>query len=228
MMHKIKVIIFLGAPGSGKGTQAKKIASKFGYKHISTGDLLRGLGKKENLTSEEVEALEIIKNGNLAPDGIIYKLAFSEIKDSLNAGKGVVLDGAIRNLEQAKKFQKFFEQMNVDGEVVAVEIAISDEESFKRLSGRRVCEKCGEIFNIKLNPEPVCVKCGGKLITRADDSDEVVKERILVQGNNSFASIREYYQELGTLIIIDGMKNISEVELAIENELKNLYALQNS
>jgi len=212
-----KVIIFIGPPGSGKGTQAKRIAAKYNYGHISTGDLLRALQNDPAVDLREKKALEDMKSGKLVADWLIYSLAFRAADKFLSEGQGIVFDGAIRTAEQAKKYQDYFAQKNLLNEVIAVEISLTDKESFNRLTKRRICENCGEIIPwSKENSQPaVCPKCGGKLIARVDDSETVVKKRIIEQGNAALAPIREYYRALGLLKIIDGGKSIAEVEKKI-------------
>jgi len=213
-----KILIFIGPPGSGKGTQAKLLAKKYGYKHISTGDLFRALAVDQNASEKEKQALEEMKTGKLVPDWLVYSLAFKEIKKNLDADVGVVLDGAIRNLEQAKEYQKFFEENNWGNEVQAVEVALFDDESFNRLTKRRICSRCGEIIpylsaNKNLNS---CPKCGGELVFRKDDNEEVIKERIDLQGNKTLRPILDYYSHNGVLSSVDGMKGIDEVEMEIQ------------
>lgn len=217
-----KIIIFLGAPGSGKGTQAKNLAKKYGYVHFSTGDLLRKMATEAtNLTDEEKNILDgVTKHGQLAPDALIYKLAFSSLEKIIAEGKGVVLDGAIRTLAQAEEYQKFFEKKDLLEQVEVIEVAISDEESMKRITSRRVCNNCGEIVAVTGSAVSVCPKCGGKLVERVDDKPEIVKKRIEVQGNMAIAPLREYYQSLGELVVIDGMKTIPEVLAEIESVLR--------
>lgn len=186
-----KIIIFLGAPGSGKGTQAKNLAEKYGYYHLSTGELLRELSRKPRLSAKQKASLENLKNGQLVPDEFIYQLAFAVLRPLFKKNQGVVLDGAIRSLAQAEEFQKFFESNGKTDEVVAIEVAITDEESFRRLVGRR----------------------------RADDKPEIIKKRIVVQGNKTIAPVREYYRTLGILRKVDGMKTIPEVFEEIQNVL---------
>lgn len=216
-----KILIFLGPPGSGKGTQAKKIAAKYGYAHISTGDLLRSLAADANAAPDEKEALVAMKHGKLVPDWLIYRLGFKAIEKNIEVGSGVVLDGAIRNVAQAQEYQKFFKEKNVQDEVLALEIAINDDESLKRLSSRRVCSTCGEIIPAGMDTFTQCPKCGGKLVTRADDSVEVVRGRIEIQGNKAIEPVREFYQSLGELTVIDGMQPIEKVEKEIEKLLRN-------
>ena len=211
----------IGPPGSGKGTQAKKIAAKYGYNHLSTGDLLRALAGKAQLDVTEKEAMEQMKSGNLVSDKLIYKLVFDKIVSEINAGRGVVLDGAIRNLEQAQGFQNFFKEKNLTGEVMALEIALSDKDSFDRLTKRRVCIKCGEIIpwlptTKKLK---VCPKCGGQVQTRQDDDPKIIEERIKKQGNKATAPIIKFYKKLGVLKTVDGNQTIEAVEEDIVNVL---------
>ena len=211
----------IGPPGSGKGTQAKKIAAKHNYRHISTGDLLRELAKKSNLNLTEKEAVAQMQSGNLVSDGIIFQLVFDKIIQELSAGKGVVLDGAIRNLEQAQGFQKFFVEKNLANEVLVLEVSLSDKDSFDRLAKRRICAQCGEIIPWLPSTKKlkVCSKCGGELKTRQDDDAKVIKERIEKQGNKALAPLVKFYKKLGILIKIDGNQSIEDVEKNIENVL---------
>lgn len=209
-----KIIIMIGPPGSGKGTQAKKIAEKYNYRHISTGDLLRALALQPQLNATEKEAVAQMKAGNLVSDNLIYKLVFDKIEADIAAGRGVVLDGAIRNLEQANGFQKFFAKKKLEDEILALEIYLSDEDSFNRLTKRRACSVCGEIvpWLSEFKKIKKCPKCGGELQIRQDDDVKIVKERIAKQGNNALAPLINFYQELGVLKKIDGNQTIEDVE----------------
>ncbi len=189
-----KIIILLGVPGSGKGTQAKKIAERYGYAHISTGDLLRGLEKDAEAPTEDKQKLADMKAGKLVADDLIYKLAFREIKKNFEAGKGVVLDGAIRSVEQAKAYQKFFEELNVADDALALEIHIADEIVMQRLQIR--------------------VEMFGK--QRPDDDQAVMSERLKQQGNAALKPILEYYESLGILRRVDGEPAIEEVEESVK------------
>ncbi|OGH91137.1 MAG: hypothetical protein A2534_01975 [Candidatus Magasanikbacteria bacterium RIFOXYD2_FULL_39_9] len=214
-----KIIIMMGPPGSGKGTQAKKIATKYNYAHISSGDLLRALSLQSELNAVEKEALEQMKAGNLVSDDLIYKLVFDKIESELASGKGVVLDGAIRNLDQVKGFESFFEKKNLVEEVLVIEVVLSDEESFNRLASRRVCDNCGEIIPAKDSALTECPKCSGKLVVRADDNSEIVRQRIEKQGNKAMAPIIDFYKNLGVLVAVDGSASIENVEKNIDNIL---------
>lgn len=215
-----KILILFGPPGSGKGTQAKRIASQFDYRHISTGDLLRALAKDQAALPEEKTALEAMKTGALVQDWLIFRLAFRAIEEALAQGQGVILDGAIRTPAQAEEYKKFFAEHKLEHEVLALEISLPDEESFKRLALRRVCSACGEIVPLtSLDTVPPCSKCGKALVARADDDPEVVRHRIEVQGNAVLQPLRDYYNKLGLLTIIDGRGGIAEVERMIDQVL---------
>lgn len=223
-----KVIILMGVPGSGKGTQAKKIAKKYNYGHISTGDLLRALDADPNGDAEDKKKLAQMKAGRLVSDDLIYKLAFREIDKYLDSNKGVVLDGAIRNVEQAKKYQEYFVKKNLGKEILVIEVALSDESSYNRLTKRKVCSgrtplgsACG--FILPYSPENElktdCPECNAKLIIRADDNPETIKKRIVEQGNTAIKPILDYFDGLGVLVSVDGEPAIEEVEREIEKML---------
>ncbi len=216
-----KIIILIGPPGSGKGTQAKRLAAKYHYGHISTGDLLRVLDADPAGAPEEKKALAEMKQGKLVADWLIYRLSFRAMDKFLSAGQGVVLDGAIRNAAQAGEYQKYFTDKKMADEVAAVEVALTDEESFNRLTKRRMCWQCGELIPWlpATRDLTACPKCGGELIARQDDSAEVVKKRILEQGNAALRPIVEYYRNLGILRVVDGMKDIEGVWSEIKRAL---------
>jgi adenylate kinase len=215
-----RIVVFLGAPGSGKGTQAKNLSAKYGYEHVSTGDLLRSKANEKELSTEERDFFEMMtKHGHLAPDRMIYDLAFKVIDHAIVMNKGAVLDGAIRTLSQAQEFHKYFTAHNLVSDMVVVEVMITDDESIRRLSSRKICSACGHIATVKKGDEK-CKKCGGKLVARADDNEETVKKRVNIQGNKAIEPIRNYYQSLGLWHPVDGMKSIDEVSDQIESLIK--------
>lgn len=214
-----KIIIVIGPPGSGKGTQAKKIAQKYGYGHISTGDLLRALATQSNLTADEAEALEKMKTGQLVPDVLIYRLAFAEIEKYFNQGSGVVLDGAIRSVEQAERYQDFFDKKDYTNEVQVLDVMLSDEEAFNRLANRRMCGKCSEIIPASFVGNS-CPKCGSELTKRTDDKAGTIRQRIESQGNKALAPIRAWYNERKIINEINGTQTIEAVERDIQNTLQ--------
>lgn len=210
----MKIIILLGVPGSGKGTQAKRLKDQFGYAHISSGDLLRALDADPNGNLEQKKMLSDMKAGKLVSDSLIYDLVFGEIEKQAEAGKDMVLDGVVRSVDQAKKFDEFFVQKGLSEKVMVIEFTSSDETSFKRLTKRKICSQCGHI--IPYSPEndvkTVCEKCGGNLVVRADDTPEVIQKRIREQGNAVVAPIREYYKQTGNYIAVDAEQNIEGME----------------
>jgi len=187
-----QIIILLGIPGSGKGTQAERVAEKYNFEHISTGDIFRDLDE-DLLSQEEYDEIQnYIKKGKVVPDKYVYKLAFPEIQTGLEEKDGVILDGAIRTLDQAKNYQKFFRSQNLQEEVLALEIEVSEQEAVQRLKERG----------------------------REDDSEEVIEKRMEEQGQDSLQPILDYYRSLGVLEKVDGSQSIEEVEASIEDVLE--------
>jgi len=218
-----KIIILLGPPGCGKGTQAKKIAAKYGYGNTSSGSLLRALKKSGKMTEEEKEAIKGMEEGKLVPDWLVYKLVFAEVKRFFKEGKnGAILDGATRTKSQAEEFYNHFKDA---AEIVAIEVAISDSESMDRLTKRRMCRDCQEI--IPWTPDTYhikkCPKCEGELETRPDDELKIIQNRIVEQGNKALKPVLDFYKKLGILKVVDGMGTIEEVNKKIEEILNEKY-----
>lgn len=206
-----KIIILLGVPGSGKGTQAKRLVSRFGYAHISTGDLLRGLVDRTDLDAELETALEKMKTGGIVSTSVIARLAFEAIEQGVEEKGGVVLDGAIRNVEQAEAYQAFFERHGWEDEVVVLDIHISDDESLARLERRLEYAKKGEVV-----PALAASKTGGEVEqARKDDDPEVARQRLAVQGNKALQPLFDYYAEHDMFIRVDGTNDIDAVEDAL-------------
>lgn len=203
-------VILLGAPGAGKGTQATKIVNKTGVPHISTGDIFRYNIK--NQTPIGKVAKSYIDKGELVPDSVTVEI----VKDRLSnddCKKGYLLDGFPRNIYQAEELDKF---SNVE-KVIDIEVDLS--KLLKRITGRRVCSKCGESYHIDfLNGKTTCDLCGGELIQRADDNEATVKQRLDVYEKQT-APLVEYYEKAGKLIRIDGDKTIDEVFEEISSKL---------
>lgn len=200
-------LIFLGAPGSGKGTQAKKLAQILNLEHISTGDILREAIKEQ--TSLGVQAKVYMDVGELVPDEIILGL----IKEVLTDGnKGFILDGFPRTTTQAVGLENILSESGMGIDKV-LNLNVSDSAIVERLTARRLCDNCGSEYNLKTRPpaiDEVCDNCGGKLYRRDDDSAEVIQNRLLVYHRKT-EPIKNFYRSRGLLADIDGNQDFDEV-----------------
>ncbi len=207
------ILVFLGPPGAGKGTQAKRLSEEFNLAHISTGDILRDAVKKGTPLGKK--AKEYMDRGELVPDDLIIAL----IEEVMPEDRGVIFDGFPRTLPQAEALDRMLERKGkkVDKTVL---FEISDDEIVERLSGRRVCPSCGEVYHIKFSPpknDEICDKCGTKLIQRKDDTEEVIRNRLKVYREQT-APLIEYYEKKNILFKLDASRPIDEVY----KELKRL------
>lgn len=193
-------LVFLGAPGAGKGTQATRICSKYGIPHISTGDILRANIKAG--TPLGVEAKSYIDKGLLVPDEVVIGLVKQRLSEKDCEG-GYLLDGFPRTLEQAEALSGF---STVDR---AVNIQVDGKLVIDRIAGRRMC-KCGESYHISWYGSKTCKKCGGELYQRDDDKAETVKARLEVYEKQT-APLIEYYSQKGALANVDGARDMEEV-----------------
>ena len=196
----MKNLVFLGAPGAGKGTQAKRISEKYDIPHISTGDILRA-NIKEGTELGKL-AKSYIDKGALVPDEVIIKVMQARLAED-KYKKGYLLDGFPRTIEQAKALDK------ITTVTLAVNIVVDDDAVVRRIAGRRMCV-CGESYHISTHPSDVCDKCGAKLYQRDDDKEETVKSRLDVYAKQT-APLIEYYSEKGVLVDVDGMQDVAEV-----------------
>lgn len=208
-MGLIMKILILGAPGAGKGTQSDIISKKLNIPHISTGDILRKEISQGTELGKKVK--EYVESGRLVPDEIIADILLNELKNDVYKN-GYILDGFPRNIDQAK----ILENKGISFDRVVL-IDTSEDEVLKRLSGRRVCEKCGAVYNIYYNKpkiDGICDNCGGKLIQRDDDKEDVVKRRFEVFYNQTMPVIK-YYEEKGILIKVNGNKSLDDIKSEI-------------
>ena len=201
--------ILLGPPGAGKGTQAGKIVEKYGIPHISTGDIFRENIKKG--TELGKKAQEYMNKGELVPDDLVIAIATARLLED-DCKNGFLLDGFPRTVYQAEKLDEFLEAHNSKIDKV-VDISVGKEELMIRLTGRRVCKKCGasyHIVNIPPKKEGVCDICGGPLIQRDDDNAETAANRIEVYEEQTRPLV-DYYKKAGNLVLIDGTTGLENV-----------------
>ena len=213
-------IILMGLPGAGKGTQASEIVKKFPIPHISTGDMFRKAIKDE--TNLGKEAKSYMDRGELVPDEVTVGIVKERISED-DAKKGFLLDGFPRTIEQAEALNSIVSELDREIDAV-INIEVPEEELMNRLTGRRICEKCGTTYHLVFNPpkvDGICDIDGGKLYQREDDNPETVSNRLSVNVKQS-KPILEYYNEKGVLKNIDGSKDIDEVTKDVIDILDHL------
>lgn len=206
-------IIMLGAPGAGKGTQAKMIASKYGVPHISTGDIFRSNIK--NGTELGMEAKKYMDQGLLVPDELTVKILLDRIAQE-DCKNGYVLDGYPRTIPQAEVLEKALKEINDDIDY-AINVDVPDENIINRMGGRRACVTCGATYHMVHVPpkkEGICDTCGSSLILRDDDKPETVKNRLDVYHKQTQPLI-DFYQERGKLKNVDGTVAMEDVFASI-------------
>lgn len=206
-------IIMLGAPGAGKGTQAKKIAAKYNIPHISTGDIFRANIK--NGTELGNKAKTYMDQGLLVPDELVVDLVVDRVKQD-DCENGYVLDGFPRTIPQAEALDKALKAIGEKMDY-AIDVNVPDENIVHRMSGRRACVGCGATYHLEYAPtkvEGVCDVCGKELILRDDDKPETVKKRLGVYHEQTQPLI-DYYTNAGILKTVDGTIDINDVFQAI-------------
>jgi len=211
-------LILFGAPGVGKGTQAKFISENHKIPQISTGDMLRAAVKKQ--TELGKKAGEIMSRGELVPDEIILGM----IKERFgldDCKNGFILDGFPRTLAQAEGLDKLMKELNLP-DFKCIEIAVPDKDIISRLVSRRLCSNCGADYNLITNPPPEdlkCIKCGSDVIQRKDDNEETISNRLKVY-NDQTAPLKDFYKTKGSFFTVDGRNSID----AVQKEISNLLA----
>ena len=202
-------IIMLGAPGAGKGTQAKKIAEKYQIPHVSTGDIFRSNIKEGTQLGRK--AKEYMDQGALVPDELTIGMLMDRIQQE-DCKNGYVLDGFPRTIPQAESLQKAITEMGQKIDF-AINVDVPDENIINRMSGRRACISCGATYHIVYNPSKisgVCDVCGSELVLRDDDKPETVKKRLAVYHDQTRPLI-DYYKEAGVLVNVDGTQELNKV-----------------
>lgn len=200
-------IIFLGAPGAGKGTQAEIVAEKLGIPTISTGAIIREAIKSG--TDMGLKAKEFIEKGALVPDDVVIGIIKERLQES-DCGAGFILDGFPRTVPQAEALERMGIKLD---KIVSIEVP--DEKIVERMSGRRVCSTCGASYHVVFNPSNdglTCDKCKTELTTRKDDAPEVVLSRLEVY-HSTTEPLKDFYAERGNLALVDGVGEVEEISL---------------
>lgn len=207
-------LVLIGCPGAGKGTQAKKLSKHFDIAHISTGDLLREQISKGTELGKKVS--EIINAGGLVSDDIVSAMLAERIKAD-DCKNGFILDGYPRNVSQAEGLEAIIGKLD---KVVCFEV--EDSIIVDRMTGRRGCPKCGQMFHVKYNPpkqDGVCDACGETLIQRKDDNEETVVNRLKVY-HETTAPVINYYADKGILLEVNGVGDIDEIFNTVVSKLE--------
>lgn len=211
-------IIFIAPPAAGKGTLSDKLVSKYDYKHLSTGDLLRAEIKKKSDLGKRID--KIISKGELVSDEIITELLKNELQKIKK--EKFILDGYPRNITQAKTLSKLFAELEIS-EYVAIYLDIKEELAMKRALGRIICSKCGASYNTYFEnfmprKEGICDKCGSELQHRVDDTEETFKKRFITYIEVT-SPVLDYYKEMNKLQIIDANYESDDVFKVVEQIL---------
>jgi adenylate kinase len=211
-------LILLGAPGAGKGTQAKIIMEKYNIPQISNGEILRQ--HVHDLTDLGKKAKSIMEKGQLVSDKIVLEMVEHRLSQS-DCQRGFILDGFPRTIPQAEGLDKIVQKLHIP-DLKVIEIYVADKTIIQRLTSRRICSVCGKDYNLNLNPPPpdnICTRCGGKIIQRDDDKEETILNRLKVYKKQTRPLI-EFYQKKGDFYQVDGEKEIADIFKDIENIIK--------
>lgn len=214
----MKAIIF-GPPGSGKGTYASRLQAKLGIDVISMGDIFREIMKEDTLLGKKVK--QYVEKGSLVPDDVVLEVLKQGLVKA-PSNKGFILDGFPRTLDQAKALEKI---AKID---VVIQLTVPDSIIIERLSTRRICNQCGEVYNVRyLKPkkEGICDKCGGKLYQRSDDTPKVIKDRIQVYLKQTEPILKLYQKKRLPIVEFKTQSIDMPPDLAVETILKELKKL---
>ena len=216
--NKMKALIF-GPPGSGKGTYASRLQARLGVDVIAMGDIFREIMKEDSPLGKRVKGF--VEKGLLVPDDVVVEVLRQRLA-KVSSGKGFILDGFPRTIEQAETLDKI---AKID---VVILLTVPDWIIVERLSTRRICRKCGEVYNVRyLKPkvEGVCDKCGGELYQRSDDTAEVIKDRIRVYERQTKPILQHYNERRIPFVDFKCEKLETPPEVAVESILKELKKL---
>ena len=213
------IVILLGSPGSGKGTQSKRLADAYGFKHLSTGDIFRAEIAEKTGLGEKVQ--DYLKAGKLVPDAIVVEMVAGKIE----TGGKYLLDGFPRTVEQAQALDNMLKRVGSHVDSV-IYLTLPKEEAVRRMTSRRVCEGCGEVFNTISRPtqvDGICDKCSGKVVQRSDDSEATAQKRLMVFEDLTQPLVA-YYKGESLLAEIDANRAPEQVEAALRVVIDELKA----
>jgi len=204
------IVILLGSPGSGKGTQCKRLADKYGFQHLATGDIFRAeIAAKSSIGAK---AQDYLKAGKLVPDSIVIEMVAGKI----DPGGKYLLDGFPRTVDQATGLAGMLKRVQANINLV-VNLTLPKDEAIRRMASRRTCSGCGEVFNTITRPtqvEGVCDKCSGKVVQREDDSEATSAKRLMVFEDLTQPLVA-YYRSESNLVEVDASQNPDKVEAAL-------------
>lgn len=199
------ILVILGPPGAGKGTQASKLSERLGIRHLSTGDLLREEVAQQTPLGKEAKSY--MSRGELVPDSLVIRIIRKQIE---NSEDGVILDGFPRNLNQAQQLDKYLRKSEKRIDKV-INLKVSEDTIVRRLTGRAICSNCGKIFSLSnMGSSATCPDCGGKIQQRKDDNAETIRNRMKVYREETSPLIG-YYRERGLLQDISGEGSPDEI-----------------
>lgn len=217
------IVILLGPPGVGKGTQAVRLADDLGLTHVSTGDLLREHRREGTPLGQEAQGF--MDRGELVPDDVILGMVRAVLEESVD-GEGVVFDGFPRTIPQAEGLDELLDDLRSGVDRVVV-LEADEEELVKRLAGRRSCPECGAVYNVHLQPpeeEGRCDRCGARLRHRRDDHPETVRKRLRVYREQTEPLIRFYEEHEAPVSQVDGGASVDEVAGEVRSAVEGAVA----
>lgn len=213
------IVILLGSPGSGKGTQCKRLAEKFGFQHLATGDIFRAeIAQK---TAIGVKAQDYLKAGKLVPDAVVIEMVAGKIEK----GGKYLLDGFPRTIEQAQGLAGMLKTLGASVDLV-VYLTLAKEEAIRRMASRRTCTSCGEVYNTISRPtakEGVCDKCGAAVVQREDDSEATAAKRLMVFEDLTHPLVA-YYKSEAAFQEVDAAQTPEKVEAALSAVIESTRA----
>jgi adenylate kinase len=200
-------LVLLGKQGAGKGTQAARLAERYGIAHVSTGELFRAAAAAGTPAGREAE--EYMNRGDLVPDDLTLRIVEERFTEDGLAGRGFVLDGFPRTLAQAEKLEEVLDGRPLD---LVINLDVPTEIVLDRIAGRRVCENCGTTYHVSAPPKNdwTCDVCGGRVVQREDDTEEAVMRRLELYEKETVPII-DFYRRLGKLVVVDGTGSSDEV-----------------